>query len=188
MQQLSTAEPDLVILDIMMENMNGLQFLKALRTGLSGYRRELPVIVLTGASEEAVMGTALALDCDAFLRKPDGLKELEGRIVRVLHTPQEIQASSAYRAVSVPDLIERNAAPPPRASAPPPDGAAAIPIYEVEPGAILDRDLVSPEGHLLLAAGSVVSETYLLRLCDISEMIDLPDLWIRQGQPSGSND
>jgi two-component system chemotaxis response regulator CheY len=179
LKQLSAGEPDLVVLDIMMENMNGLQFLKALRTGLSGYRRELPVVVLTGASDEAVMGTALALDCDAFLRKPEGLNELEDRIARVLKSPQEIQPSSAYRAVTVPDLVER--APPPQAPDPAPvtGGGVPTPVYEVEPGAVLDRDLVSPEGHLLLAAGAVVTAAYLNRLSDIAEMIDLPDLWVR---------
>ncbi len=180
LKQLSTAEPDLVVLDIMMENMNGLQFLKALRTGLAGYRRELPVIVLTGAADEAVMGTALALDCDSFLRKPDGLNVLDERIARVLGSPQEVQPSSVYRAVTVPDVNESTPAPKTPISAPAAESGVLMPIYEVEPGAILDRDLVSPEGHLLLAAGAVVTEAYLHRLSDISEMIDLPELWIRR--------
>lgn len=179
LEKLASVAPDLVVLDIMMENMNGLQFLKALRTGLSGYRRDLPVVVLTGSSEESVMGTALALDCDAFLRKPDGLNDLEGRLVRVLQNPQEVRASSAYRAVAIPDLVDR--IPPPPAPDPSPADVAAVamPVYEVEAGAVLDRDLVSPEGHLLLAAGAVVTEAYIHRLSDISEMIDLPDLWVR---------
>lgn len=121
----------------------------------------------------------MALDCDAFLRKPDGLNDLEGRLVRVLQNPQEVRASSAYRAVAIPDLVDR--IPPPPAPDPSPADVAAVamPVYEVEAGAVLDRDLVSPEGHLLLAAGAVVTEAYIHRLSDISEMIDLPDLWVR---------
>ena len=141
--QLTASEPDLVILDIMMENMNGLQFLKALRTGLSGYRRDLAVVVLTGASEGEVMGAALALDCDAFLNKPGGLNELEARIVRVLKSPQTVKSPSDYRSVDLPVLVQ----PIPRPRAP--DSARSevagiqTPFYEVEPGAILDRDLES---------------------------------------------
>lgn len=54
--------PDLAILDIMMEPMNGLQFLKSVRIGLSKAPHDLPIVILTGSTDGAVASVAMALD------------------------------------------------------------------------------------------------------------------------------
>lgn len=172
--------PDLVILDVMMEPMNGLKFLKAVRMGMSSAPRDLPIIILTGSSEEAVMGASLALDCDAFLQKTDGRDVIAERIVRVTTTTREVKDAPAYQSVRLPEV----ATPALSGSAVDdfdrPSGISRdVPVYEVEPGAVLDRDLLTPEGHLLMAAGTRLAQRDIDRLGDISEIVDLPELRIR---------
>jgi len=172
--------PDLVVLDVMMEPMNGLKFLKAVRMGMSRAPRGLPIIILTGSSEEAVMGASLALDCDAFVQKTDGRDVIEERIVRVTTTTREVKDAPAYQSVRLPEV----AVPALSGSAVDdidrPSGISRdVPIYEVEPGAVLDRDLLTPEGHLLMAAGTLLAQRDIDRLGDISEIVDLPELRIR---------
>ncbi len=148
--------------------MYGLKFLKTLRIGMSGARRDLPVIVLTGSGEQSVLGTSLALDCNAFVSKIESLDMLKERIIRVHENPLEIPE------------IENIAVPAeqPQPPTPPPTKATEVPIEEVEEGAVVARDVMTEDGYMLLAAGSVISASYLFRLCDISEIIELPSIWI----------
>ena len=46
LSKLPSFQPDLVVLDIMMEPMNGLQFLKTVRMGLGGAPYDQPVVCL----------------------------------------------------------------------------------------------------------------------------------------------
>jgi two-component system chemotaxis response regulator CheY len=178
--KLDSIEPDLVILDILMEPMNGLQVLKAIRVGMSPGRRDLPVIVFTESTDQAVMGTAMALDCDAFLLKSDEPKTVQERITRVMSTPQPPNDATAYSAVALPDLGQRRAPPrPARQGSYSPD-ALECPCHDAEVGDVLDQELLTPEGHLLLPAGTVLTESSLNRLHDISEMVELPPLRLRR--------
>ena len=179
--KLRTVEPDLVVLDIHMEPMNGLKFLKAVRIGMSGAAYDLPVVVLTGATEGAVMGTALALDCDAFVRKTDGPEILQDRIKRVLSEKSAVKESAAYMGVRIPDITtDMPAVAPPDRAEERPSRAVEMSIEDVEAGAILDRDIYTEEGHLLFAAETRLRGPNLNRLRDIAGIIDLPLLWIRQ--------
>ena len=100
--KLATFKPDLIVLDIMMVPMNGLKFLKMLRIGMTDAPADLPVIVLTGSDDGAHMGTALALDCDAFAKKDDDHDVIRDRILRVVSTPRTMKATDAYGAVTLP--------------------------------------------------------------------------------------
>ena len=67
--------PDLVILDIMMPGLNGLQVLDLIRQ-----HSNVPVIMLTGRCEVTTLHDALALGADDYVRKPFGTLELLARI------------------------------------------------------------------------------------------------------------
>jgi two-component system, chemotaxis family, chemotaxis protein CheY len=177
--KLMTDPPDIVILDIMMEPMNGLKFLKTVRTGLMGGRPDLPVIVLTGSDEQAVFGTAMALDCNAFVSKAENLNVIKDRLTRALEEPIMIKESSVYQAIEVPNITIIVPIPDhPREAPPPPTKAYEVPIEEVQEGAIAARDVTTENGEILLTSGSVLSASYLNRLKDIAEIIELPSIWI----------
>ncbi|MEN4010858.1 MAG: response regulator transcription factor [Chloroflexota bacterium] len=72
-------KPDLIILDLMMPEMGGYDFLRA-------YRREAetPVIVLTARLEENDKVVGLELGADDYITKPFSMRELTARIRAVL--------------------------------------------------------------------------------------------------------
>jgi DNA-binding response OmpR family regulator len=72
-------KPDLILLDIMMPEMGGYEFLRA-------YRRErnTPVILLTARIEESDKVLGLELGADDYVTKPFGIRELVARIRAVL--------------------------------------------------------------------------------------------------------
>lgn len=178
MAKIAKSKPDMVLLDIMMEPMNGLTFLKTVRMGVSGATWKLPVIVLSGSDDRAVFGTAMALDCNAFVQKSSNLGGLEARIRRVADEKMEYKESRAYRTIMLPDL---KAAPPPPPEDLDPDylpPAREIPLDDAKPGAVIARDVEAGKGNLLLAAGAVITPGHLARLRDLAEFIELPTIWV----------
>jgi len=73
------AKPDLILLDIMMPQMDGYEFIHT-------YRREAdtPIILLTAKLEETDKVLGLELGADDYVTKPFGMRELLARIRAVL--------------------------------------------------------------------------------------------------------
>src|SRR5204863_8475291 len=72
-------EPSLVVLDLMLPGMDGLQLCRWIRS-----RSELPVIMLTARAEEADRIVGLELGADDYLTKPFSPRELAARVRTVL--------------------------------------------------------------------------------------------------------
>jgi DNA-binding response OmpR family regulator len=72
-------KPDLILLDIMMPEMSGYDFLKTYRK-----ERETPIILLTAKLDETDKVLGLELGADDYVTKPFGMKELVARINAVL--------------------------------------------------------------------------------------------------------
>ena len=81
-------KPDLILLDIMMPEMSGYDFVKTYRK-----ESETPVILLTAKLDETDKVLGLELGADDYVTKPFGMKELTARIHavlrRALRTPLE---------------------------------------------------------------------------------------------------
>jgi two-component system, OmpR family, KDP operon response regulator KdpE len=75
----AVAPPDVVILDLMLPGMSGLEVCKSLREW-----SPVPIIVLSARGEEADKIQALDLGADDYLTKPFGMGELLARIRVVL--------------------------------------------------------------------------------------------------------
>ena len=72
--------PDLVLLDVRLPNMDGLEVLRRLRASGS----KAPVLVLTARDDEVDKVIGLELGADDYLTKPFGLRELMSRIKALL--------------------------------------------------------------------------------------------------------
>lgn len=72
-------KPDLILLDIMMPNMDGYEFIKAYRK-----KHETPIILLTAKMEESDKVLGLELGADDYITKPFGPHELIARARAVL--------------------------------------------------------------------------------------------------------
>jgi DNA-binding response OmpR family regulator len=72
-------QPDLVVLDVMMPETDGLEVLRQVRA-----RSEVPVILLTARSEEIDKLVGLSVGADDYMTKPFSPRELVARIKAVL--------------------------------------------------------------------------------------------------------
>lgn len=91
--QLAVAEPDLIVLDVMLPDGSGLDICRA----LSDRRPRIPVIMLTALKEDVDRIVGLELGADDYLGKPFNPRELVARIKAVLRRagPEEAPAPEA---------------------------------------------------------------------------------------------
>jgi DNA-binding response OmpR family regulator len=75
----ATAEPDLVVLDLMLPGIGGLEVCRLLRQ-----RGQIPVVMLTARGEEDDRITGLQLGADDYIAKPFSPRELVLRVASVL--------------------------------------------------------------------------------------------------------
>ncbi len=83
MAQWEREQPDLLILDVMMPRMDGLEVCKRVRE-----QSTVPIIVLTALDAESDKVAALDLGADDYLTKPFGVEELLARVRAVLRRAQ----------------------------------------------------------------------------------------------------
>ena len=91
---------DLVLLDLRLAGEDGMQLLRQLRA-----HSQIPVIILTGRTEEADRVMGLELGADDYLTKPFSPRELLARIRTVLrrtHAGQEVHGAPVCRAYRIP--------------------------------------------------------------------------------------
>jgi DNA-binding response OmpR family regulator len=79
-----TQKPDLIILDLMLPHMSGLELCRKLRS--EGV--ETPILMLTAKSEESDRVIGLDLGADDYVTKPFSLRELMARVRALLRRSQ----------------------------------------------------------------------------------------------------
>ncbi len=84
MQAFDTINPDLVILDLRMPNMDGFEVLRKIR---NDFQKDIPVIVMSGMSNEDLIIKSFQMGASDFIQKPVGVKELDVRVRRLLKMP-----------------------------------------------------------------------------------------------------
>jgi len=82
LSSLETTRPDLILTDLLMPSINGLQLVRALRTDSS--LDEIPVIAMSASASEFTSEEALQAGCAAFLPKPLRLTDLLQAVGRQL--------------------------------------------------------------------------------------------------------
>ena len=110
LRYLGEREPDLIISDIMMPDLDGYDFLRRVRD--SARSAHVPFIFLSARSEPEDVVRGLRLGADEFLRKPFSIDELLVRVERVLargapspSQPPRGAFDGELEHMSVPDLL-----------------------------------------------------------------------------------
>ena len=130
---------DLVLLDVMLPKLSGLDVCRAIRS-----RSGVPIIMVTAKSTEIDTVVGLEVGADDYVAKPYRLRELVSRMRAVLRrSPRDGQHT--HEVPVVPPPTGQSATLPPLPATPPPD--AAIKVGEVR---------LDPERHECIVRGSEV--------------------------------
>jgi len=87
---LATTSPDLLLLDLMLPGLGGMEICRKLRG--DNKTAQLPIIMLTALGEEADVVKGLELGADDYVAKPFSIKILLARIQTLLRGRQEEQS------------------------------------------------------------------------------------------------
>ncbi len=90
------AKPDLILLDIMLPDEDGISILKKLRANTE--TKSIPVIMTTAKGTEYDKVIGLDLGADDYLAKPFGMMEMVARVKAVLRRTREKEDSILLRA------------------------------------------------------------------------------------------
>ncbi len=97
LEELKTSRADLVLCDMKMEPMGGLDFVKRLRSDPDNPYRLVPVIMITAFAELETVANARDAGVSEFMAKPLSADALNKRIQRVLMDPRHF--------VEAPDFV-----------------------------------------------------------------------------------
>lgn len=89
LEAIGSVNPDVVLCDINMVGMNGLEVLEHVRTG-EGLPHELPFIFLTNETDPEMVEKAVGLKASAYLIKPASLDILQEQISKVLRAAGKV--------------------------------------------------------------------------------------------------
>jgi two-component system alkaline phosphatase synthesis response regulator PhoP len=84
-----TQKPDMVILDLMLPKMNGLDVCRALRSNPE--TANLPIIMLTAKTDEVDKIIGLENGADDYITKPFSIKELIARVRSILRRMHDVE-------------------------------------------------------------------------------------------------
>ena len=94
--------PDLIVLDLMLPNLDGLMVCQALRSDpLTG---AIPIIMVTARGDEADRIAGLELGADDYVTKPFSAKELAARVSALLRRTQRLDPAEPvvrYRTITI---------------------------------------------------------------------------------------
>lgn len=102
LELVKTELPDLVLLDLMLPGIDGLDVCRALRS--LDITKHIPIIILTAKSEESDVVSGLELGADDFLVKPFSPRVLLARIKTVLRR-NSLALSTLSSAIKRDDLV-----------------------------------------------------------------------------------
>lgn len=88
LQQVTAEKFDLIILDITLPDMNGMELCKTIRES----NRQIPIMMLTCRGEESDKVLALELGADDYVTKPFGILELMARTKALLRRADHLHA------------------------------------------------------------------------------------------------
>ncbi|MDE3074820.1 MAG: response regulator transcription factor [Chloroflexota bacterium] len=97
----SSEKPDLILLDLMMPGMDGLEVCRILRRD-----SDVPILILTAKDDEIDKVLGLEVGADDYVTKPFSIRELLARVKAHLRRPQQSRAGSK-EADGWPDQIVR---------------------------------------------------------------------------------
>jgi two-component system phosphate regulon response regulator PhoB len=95
--------PDLVILDLMLPGIDGLEVCRRLRA--DSRTQHIPIVMLTAKGEEADAVIGLAQGADDYVRKPFGMKELIARVATRLRAAELRSTGDNQRVLRFGELV-----------------------------------------------------------------------------------
>ena len=176
------ADFDLVLADIEMPIMNGIELIARIRADETPLSHDCRVIFLTGLSDVGILSLASSLEVQGFMAKPVSANMLVERLTKVLDSTPKIDVIP-LKGRAIGEVGESQPAVSDHSAVSDGDGHVRFRQAKVRPvdlpvGAILDED-VRARGIVMLKAGARLHPGSIVALTDLTDVLDEPLVKIR---------
>jgi two-component system, chemotaxis family, chemotaxis protein CheY len=93
---IKTVEPDVIILDAIMEPMDGLEFTRKVRAGEAGIDPFVPIIMVSGQTEKRHILKARDAGVTEFLAKPISARAMYSRLCTIISSPRSFVRTETF--------------------------------------------------------------------------------------------
>lgn len=191
---------DLIICDINMPGMSGLELLREIRSGKTRAPSNSRVIFMTALTNSDVLRDSMRLEVNGYMLKPIKAETVKKNILRVLKENlllkneefyqtidlcmqggNQIRTRKPYAADDIPRRPEANEEGVPLVEpgsqsadcqAQLSENGVATSVFQLEIGSILAEDLRTTDGKLLLSAGQRLTTRHIHRIHDLGPMLE----------------
>lgn len=183
---------DLLISDIQMPEMNGIELIKQIRMGNTAVDRDLRTLVISSFSNTEVLSSCIALDINGFLVKPITQQAASEKIVKALSESPHLKAAKEYAPITsdlssleaiakeerkqkeINATILRDDAKkaPEKESATKKFKGVLVMLKKLEPGMILADDIYTDSGQKLVSEGQPLKEGLINRLIELESVLN----------------
>lgn len=166
-QLAANPEIGLVLCDFNMPRMDGLTFLKEIRRGAAKVPNDMPVLMLTGHSDVALVQAALSLDVDGFIVKPVSIVTLATRLKHLVGKRGPIKKPAYYEAI---DLTRIRAALLPPCANEAECSGRRVKLADAQPKDVLAADFTAKSGEVLVGRDIPLTERLIARLIELESI------------------
>ncbi|USD35204.1 MULTISPECIES: response regulator [Vibrio] len=171
-EKIAQSHIDLVITDINMPHINGLELIKAIRMGNTKTPPETSIIAVTALSDTKTISTCMRFEIDAFLSKPIKVKDTREQIEQAITAHSELYQQHQYHDVVTDINRESSNATTPHATTNSNQFITLASLAELQAGMTLAGDIFANNGGCLLKAGTLLDSRLVNRLKELSLIID----------------
>jgi len=177
---------DLLLTDIQMPNMNGLELLRQVRCGNAGVSNNLRSIIITSFSNLDTLGTAIALDVNGFLDKPFKPVNVIKKILLALSENEQSQRPGSDYEEIVTDLksvaVSAQAEVLDESDRDTVTTGRPVLADMLQPGMKLADEIRMDDGTLLLPEGFLLTHQSIHRIHELSDVLqkqefDVDPVW-----------
>ncbi len=188
---LGSSKFDLIITDVDMQGMNGIELVQLIRSGKTHAKPDTRIVILSSFSHTEVLGSAFALDVNGFLVKPIIPAVVYEKINQAMSEHIRLRSPVVYEAIktqlkSLPGTSHRTATDHSNAGVTlgnHPTGeyrvrdgrtnhdANPIALHRLRPGMTLRENVYLKDGTLILTTGHILSELSINRLNDLKALL-----------------
>jgi len=167
-QLAANPEIGLVLCDFNMPKMDGLTFLKEVRRGAAKVPNDLPVLMLTGHSDVALVQAALTLDVDGFIVKPVSSVTLATRLKHLVGKRSPVKKPSHYDSIDISAVRGKLLTPETLGDAAQrPCPGRRVKLAEAGPNDVLAADFCARSGEVLVSRDTPLSDRLIARLIEL---------------------
>ncbi|KAA0258235.1 response regulator [Deferribacter autotrophicus] len=196
-----TSKFDILLVDLNMEGMSGVELIKKIRSEQSDVVLNIPIIVITSFTDLDIVKNVIAFDVSDFIVKPPRPTILFERVVNAIGKHKQVQSPSFYEELDVyvdienkkfksgekkdfefdleirsEEIVEE------QSEVKSSDGVKEMVIDDVKPGMTLAEDIFNRNGKLLLKNGTLLTQTYINLLMDKKYLLNMEYVKVRYNE------